>query len=145
MDRRRESLGFWAVYGLVLWAIGTVGLRLAGHYLFVPGRPLRLAAAYVLAVPLVLAVTYPAYERLGVLRSQRPRAAGAIVAANVVPDAFALGFFGALFPNMDPGAAAHVGAWLLWCYGLIVLTGLTGSWRRRSAHVGSRHAMGGTR
>lgn len=124
--KKTETL-FYGVYGLALWAIGAIVLRLAGDLVFQPGGGWRLALAFVLTVPLVVAFTTPVYERMGLPRAHWLGATVVILLSNVGPDALALAFFQGIFPNVDPEAARYVGAWLLWTYGVFLLTGFMAS------------------
>lgn len=125
MDRRRRvGIYFW--YGLGLWGAGTLLLRLAGQHLFDPDSPPRLAVAFALAVPVVIAATYPVFRRRVLPRDRWLAASVAIILANAGLDALAMIFFDEVFPNLEPGALGWVGAWLLWAYALFLDVGFAG-------------------
>ena len=59
--------------------------------------------------------------------ADRPAAAACIALPGMLLDTLSLSFFGSAFPNLhalSASADALFGAWLLWVYGLILLTGV---------------------
>ena len=85
---------------------------------------LALVALFALTVPLIAVATYPLYMLRGLDGRGRLVAVVYVVLAGMLLDIFSLSFFGAVFPNLSPAAIPYFGAWLLWAYAFILLTGL---------------------
>jgi hypothetical protein len=101
--------------GTAIWALGTLGLRLGGHYLLRPDHPLGTLWLFALSLPLMAWLV----RRL-CLRSRLPREewlAGAVAIAlpTLFLDPFSSAFFPSVFPNMAPQMAGVFGGWMLWC------------------------------
>lgn len=124
MNRR---LIFFVGWGLLLWLAATLFFRLVGQLLLVPGAPVLIIATFVLTVPLIAAVTYPAYAVGKLTDTGRPAAAVCVALPGMLLDVLGLAFFEMIFPNfasLSTSSDAVFGAWLLWAYGLILITGI---------------------
>lgn len=61
----RETGRLVVAWGLAVWFVVAVLIRLAGHLLLSPANPLVVVGFFVSVVPLMGLVTYPAYRWLG--------------------------------------------------------------------------------
>lgn len=129
LDRRT---GFQLVaWGLLVWAAVVVFLRLFGHVLLDPARPLIVAGFFLAVVPLMAIVTYPVYRVLGLGASSRPAAAVVMATPGMLLDVGLLLLAADLvFPTMTSKTVVNLGAILLFGYAIVLLTGLV---PRRSA------------
>jgi Family of unknown function (DUF5367) len=101
--------------GLVLWAVGTVILRLGGHWLLPPTA--GPATVVLFAVSFVVFAVV-ARQMCGRLDDDRWLAAGvSLVMPTLVLDPFSAAFFPVVFPNIPAGAAGVFGGWMLACCG----------------------------
>jgi len=100
--------------GLMVWLVGTVGLRLAGERLLPPSHG---ATAIVLLVAGAGASAWLVRRLCAGAQSSEDRLSGAvaIVLPTLCLDAFSATFFPAVFPNIAPGAAGFFGGWMLAC------------------------------
>lgn len=110
-------------YGFGLWLAATVVFRLFGGFVLVPGDGVRLVVLFVATVPGVAALMYVLYARKGLDGRKRAMAAVCVVLPGMLLDVFALAFFRAVYPNLEFAAAPVFGAFLLWAYALVLLTG----------------------
>jgi len=94
--------------GIVIWLIGTIGIRLGGQWLLRPRFALALYALSFIAMALVA-------PRL--LRGDRRSAVTLLMLPTLTLDALACIFFTTLYPNVDPAAAGLFGGWMLICCG----------------------------
>jgi hypothetical protein len=117
-------MGFFLLWGFVLWLGATIVFRVVGHILLAPEHPIVRLLTFIAAVPLIAVTTYPVYTWRGVRAGQRPAAAVGIALPGMLLDTLAVVFLAAVFPNLPPAAGAAFAAWLLWAYSLILLTGL---------------------
>ena len=104
------------LFGVILWAAGTVLLRVAGHIVFpngVAGTLLLYAASFALfafGVPWILA-------RLRIETHAWPYAALLLMLPTLILDPFTCALFPSIFPNMAASAAGAFGGWMLICCG----------------------------
>lgn len=99
--------------GLVLWLVGTLGIRFAGERLLHPERPLVTILLY--------AVSFAAMAFLvpRILSGSRDRRAAVtlLMLPTLTLDALACAFFTTVYPNVSPAAAGLFGGWMLICCG----------------------------
>ena len=112
------------MYGFLLWLVATVAFRLFGQFVLVPGGGLLLFVVFVLTVPGIAALMYPLYASRGLGGRDRLLAAVCVMLPGMVLDVFALAFFGVVYPNLGSATAPYFGAFLLWAYALVLVTGL---------------------
>jgi hypothetical protein len=113
----------WMI-GLALWAIGTVGIRLAGQYVLRPGHTAASVTLYAISF-ILMAWLVPNLCRGGEAdKSSKPRHNGMqfhalciIILPTLLLDAFATLFFPTVYPNVAAGAAPIFGGWMLICCG----------------------------
>ncbi|HEV2387734.1 MAG TPA: DUF5367 family protein [Candidatus Acidoferrales bacterium] len=108
------------VYGFALWAIGTVGLRLAGGRLLLPHQPARTISLYAASFALMAWVIPRICLGLRLERGLWFQAAALLMLPTFLLDPFSAAFFPSVFPNIDAGAAGVFGGWLLMCCAGIV-------------------------
>lgn len=121
------KLSFFVGWGFLLWLIATLFFRIVGQLLLDPGVLALVVATFVLTVPLIAVAVYPAYAFRRLSREDRPPAAICVALPGMLLDVLGLAFFETIFPNLSAlsGSTDGVfGAWLLWAYGLILITGI---------------------
>jgi hypothetical protein len=125
MSAARSQRGTFLTIGLLLWAAGTVLLRVAGHQLFptqLLGTLLLYAASFLLfalGVPFLLA-------RLRVPKEAWPYATALLILPTLLLDPLTCALFPSVFPNMPASAAGAFGGWMLICCGGAVVGTLRG-------------------
>lgn len=115
---------FFFAWGFLIWLAATVVFRLFGQFVLVPGDELRLAVVYLLTVPGIAAFMHLLYASKGLDGRDCLLAAACAVLPGMLLDVLAFAFFGVFYPNMQLAAAPYFGAFLLWAYVLVLLTGL---------------------
>lgn len=110
-------------WGLAVWAAVAVFVRLAGHVLLDPGRPLVVVGFFIAVIPLMALVTYPVYRWVGIGAAGRPAAAALMSLPGLFLDVLLVVGAGRAFPAMTAGAVINFGAILLFGYGVVLLTG----------------------
>ena len=114
----------WLVgWGLTVWAAVAVTIRLTGHVLLSPNRPVVVIGFFLAVVPLMAAVTYPVYHRLAIVYPDRPGAAAIMSLPGLFLDVVLVRFASTVFPAMPHGAVLNFVAILLFGYGIVLLTG----------------------
>ena len=99
--------------GLLLWAAGTVMLRIVGDGLLRPGAGPRAVALFAGSF-VSMALVAPALFRLLHLPGDVWFEAVALLTLpTLLLDAFSCLFFNRVFPNIAPGAAGMFGGWML--------------------------------
>jgi hypothetical protein len=102
--------------GLMLWAAGTVILRVAGHRVFPAGLTGTLIL-YAISFVLFAAGVPFLFTRLGVPRERWPYAAAWLILPTLLLDPLTCALFTSVFPNMPATAAGAFGGWMLICCG----------------------------
>lgn len=119
VDRTLTLLG----WGVGLWAVAAVAVRLAGQYVLVPD-PIVLGVLYAVTPPAMAAVALGLYRLYGVAPGERARAALLLVTSVAVLDACALLLYPTVFPNLTPGTARLFAIWVLVAYVGVFATAL---------------------
>ncbi len=102
-------------YGIGLWIVGTVALRLFGQRLLHPERYVSGLALLVISFVLMALLLRRLCARLHLPREQWPIGAISLALPTLLLDPFSSAFFPQVFPNIDPGAAGLFGGWMLCC------------------------------
>ena len=107
------SLAF--VIGIVLWIVGTIGVRLGGQRLLRPDHTAQTLLLYAASFGLMAFLIPRICHRLGLEKDARFRAATLLILPTLVLDPFSCVYFARIFPNLDPGSAGAFGGWMLIC------------------------------
>jgi hypothetical protein len=135
---RRTALRLVA-WGLTVWLVVAVSMRLVGHRLLSPSTPLVLLGFFAAVVPLMAAVTYPVYRWLDVSPAARATAAALMSLPGMLLDVLLVLVADAAFPTLGTGAVANFGAVLLFGYAVVLATGFVPrGWPPRSDRSGTR-------
>ena len=106
--------------GILLWIVGTVGVRLAGRGLLHSNRPVTSLILYLTSFVLMALVAPRIFRRLGLQKDSWPAAATLLMLPTLILDPFSAAFFSTVFPNVDPSAAGVFGGWMLiFCAGAV--------------------------
>ena len=103
------------LYGLGIWLVGTLGLRLAGQYLLRPGDSCGTLVLCAESCPLMGLIVRRICSRFQLPREQWLEAAFLIALPTLLLDPFSSAFFPVVFPNMASSVAGVFGGWMLWC------------------------------
>jgi hypothetical protein len=103
---------------LIIWAVASAALRLAGQFVF-GGRSIILLL--LISLPAMIAVATALLQRYR-LAEQRALAAIVLVAPGMLLDTVSAIWFPLIFPNIRPDAAGAFGGWLLFCNVVVLLT-----------------------
>lgn len=113
--------------GLLLWIVGTIAIRLGGHYILRTGRPFSTVTLYLLSFFLMGVLVRRILHGLGIKSESWCAAATLLMLPTLILDPFSCIFFGAVFPNLDPDIAGIFGGWMLiFCGGAVA-----GVWVKR--------------
>ena len=112
------------IAGALLWIAGTAGIRLAGSGLLRPDHAAQSVLLYILSFASMAWLVPRICKRLGWPWESWAKAATLLILPTLVLDPLSCVFFGAVFPNVDPGAAGIFGGWMLICCG----GGVAGVW-----------------
>ncbi|WP_143416170.1 DUF5367 family protein [Geobacillus sp. E263] len=123
---------YFFIWGFLVWLGATLIFRLFGHFFFNPENALLLLLSYLLVVPLIFLLTYPLYKLKGLTKDERLKAAIFIVLPGMFIDTIVLVVFTDVFTNLPVESDRYFGSWLLWAYGLILITGLPLKKRERN-------------
>jgi Family of unknown function (DUF5367) len=115
------------LYGLLLWVVGTIAIRLSGQAILRPGRPLSTVILYLVSFGL-MALLIPRIPRsLKIEKDSRFAAISLLILPTLLLDPFSCLLFSTIFPNVAPAAAGLFGGWMLIC----CAGAIAGSWLQR--------------
>ncbi|HXZ32377.1 MAG TPA: DUF5367 family protein [Terriglobales bacterium] len=115
------------IVGLLLWIAGTVVIRLEGQHILRTDKPHVILLLYLVSFVVMGLLVRRILHGLGVEKASWPAAATLLMLPTLILDPFSCLFFGAVFPNLDPGAAGAFGGWMLiFCGGAVA-----GVWVKR--------------
>ncbi len=101
------------LYGLAIWGVATLALRLVGEHVLIPGNWKGTLLLFALSFPLMAWVV----RRL--CRTLPPEqwlvGAFSVALPTLLLDPFSSAFFPVVFPNMAPQVAGVFGGWMLCC------------------------------
>ena len=103
------------LYGLGVWAVATLALRLAGQYLLHAGDWKGPLLLFAISFPLMALLARKICERFQLQREQWLRGAVSLALPTLLLDPFTSAFFPLVFPNMSREVAGVFGGWMLWC------------------------------
>lgn len=111
-------------YGLLIWFEATVIVRWFGGFVLIPGNTLLTVAVFLLTVPLVFAIGWFFFTAFQTKPLERAVTTILICAAGLVADAFVFVWIENVFPVMSATQERMFASWLLWAYGLGLLSGI---------------------
>jgi hypothetical protein len=103
------------LFGLAIWIVATVLLRLRGLHLLQPSRPTATLFLFAASFLLMALVARSLCRRLQLPRGQWPAGAISLALPMLLLDPFSSAFFPLVFPNMPPEVAGIFGGWMLIC------------------------------
>lgn len=114
---------FFLLHGVFIWLLATVLYRLMGDVLFTKTSFLTTMSNYVLGIPVAALLTLPFYRLRNLDAAQQKQAAVHMAVPGMLLDSMNSLFFRQIFPNMDFSIVNYFGAWLLFGYTLILVSG----------------------
>ncbi|MBW4517022.1 MAG: DUF5367 domain-containing protein [Timaviella obliquedivisa GSE-PSE-MK23-08B] len=124
---KRISYRFFFGMSFLIWLIATVVLRLWGHTLFVPASNLSMISSFLFSLTCLPLLVYVIFQWQKVPPHQRPEAAMYLAIPGMLLDVVTTYLFRQAFPNILSTANGAFGAWLLWGYAIVLVTGLVTS------------------
>ncbi len=120
----------------LIWLIATLTLRFWGQIFFIPNA-LIMSVDFLWSLFFLPPLVYGIFRWQKVPPQQRLDAAIWLAVPGMLLDVLTTYFFPQVFPNMVPSVDGPLGAWLLWGYAIVLITGLITS-RPISSTVGRR-------
>jgi hypothetical protein len=102
-------------YGLGIWIVATIALRIAGQHLLRPSDWKGTLILFAISFPLMAWLVRRLCRRFEPRPEQWPAGAISIALPTLLLDPFSSAFFPVVFPNMSPEVAGVFGGWMLWC------------------------------
>lgn len=124
---KRISYGFFFGMSFLIWLMATVVMRLWGHTFFIPDSNLSMVSSFLFSLTCLPLLVYAIFHRQKVLPRQRQEAAICLAIPGMLLDVVTTYCFAQAFPNILPTADGAFGAWLLWGYAIVLVTGLIAS------------------
>jgi len=110
--------------GFLIWFLATILFRVAGQYFFLTDNTLVMLSLYLAVIPALSLVAIQVYKKYKLSSQEKIIASVYMVISGMFLDAFCIQFFAWIFPNLPISADASFGAWLMWAYAIVLLTGI---------------------
>lgn len=122
----RPSLNYLqlALLGGGIWLIATFIIRRWGQVFFVPTNGVMMGLCFLTFLVTIPLITHGLVRGLNIPAHQRLSAVLGLALPGLFLDVLTTYWFPQIFPNLTPSAAGPFGAWLLWGYAVMLLTGL---------------------
>lgn len=124
---KRISYGFFFGMSFLIWLMATGVLRLWGHTFFIPNSNLSMVSSFLFSLVGLPLLVYAIFQWKRVPLHQRQEAAICLAIPGMLLDVVTTYCFAQAFPNILPTADGAFGAWLLWGYAIVLMTGLIAS------------------
>jgi hypothetical protein len=115
---------FWLAFGLTVWFVATVALRFFGQWIFLPDSVLAVTILFAASIPVMFALMQMAYSMTKVQPTEKLLGAVYVIVPGLLLDGLLYAAPTVLMPNLSVAQAGLVAAWLLWCYGWVLVTAL---------------------
>ncbi len=129
-NSKQIPYGFFGGMSVLVWLSATLALRLWGQYFFIPESRLSMVGMFSGSIALLPPLIYFLLQK--VQPQQQLEALLWLTIPSMLLDVDTIYFFAQAFPNLSPAANGAFGAWLVWSYAIVLITGLATS-RSRSA------------
>ena len=128
---KQISYRFFFFMSFLIWLIATLILRFWGQTFFIPDSNFSMIASFLFSLFFLPPLAYSLFNWQNVEPVVRKDAAICLAIPGMLLDVMATYFFPYFFPNMSSGANGVFGAWLLWGYAIVLITGLlTSQWKK---------------
>lgn len=129
------SYGFFFLMSFLVWLIATAIVRLWGHTFFIAENNLSMGGSFLFSLLCLPLLTYGLFRWKKVQPDQRRDAAICLAIPGMLLDVVTTYFFALVYPNVLPSADGAYGAWLLWGYALVLITGFIMGQKSKSPAV----------
>ena len=127
--------GFFFFMSFLIWLIATAIMRLWGHTFFIVENNLSMGGSFLFSLLCLPPLTYGLFRWQKVQPDQRRDAAICLTIPGMLLDVVTTYFFAQAYPNVLPTADGAYGAWLLWGYALVLITGFITGQKSKSPAV----------
>ncbi|MBD1925718.1 DUF5367 domain-containing protein [Trichocoleus sp. FACHB-90] len=136
-ENRSQSIfyGFFFFMSFLIWLVATVIMRLWGHTFFIPENNFSMGSSFLFSLVFLPLLAYALFRWKKVQPHQRRDAAICLAIPGMLLDVVTTYFFTQVFPNVLPAADGAFGAWLLWGYALVLITGFITGQKSKSQMV----------
>lgn len=118
------SYAFFLFASFAVWLIATLLMRFWGQNLFIVDSYVSMGGSFLFSLLCLPAFVYGLFRWQNVHPAQRREAAICLAIPGMLLDVVTTYFFDQVLPNISVTANGAFGAWLLWGYGLVLITGL---------------------
>lgn len=128
---KQISYGFFLFMSFMIWLVATLIIRFWGEIFFIPDSNVSMIASFLFSVFFLPPLAYSLFVWQNIEPMQRKDAAICLAIPGMLLDALTNYFFPYFFPNLPDAANGAFGAWLLWGYAIVLITGIfTSQWKK---------------
>ena len=120
-----RPLTLWAIgYGLLVWFETTIIIRWAVNLIFIPDSLAWTIGGFVVTAGLAFTVGWVFFSWFKTPPATRAASAVVICAVGLVANAFVFAWINDVFPNMTPEQQRLFAGWVVWAYGIGLISGI---------------------
>jgi len=121
---KEKYLLFSLIVGCLVWLSATILFRLAGQYFFIVDNTVVLIALYIVPIPALGFMSTAVFNKFKLSNLESVKSAAIMVLPGMVLDSLCIQFFEKVFPNMPEYYSKTFGAWLMFVYAIVLISGL---------------------
>ncbi|MFD2556084.1 DUF5367 domain-containing protein [Sphingobacterium tabacisoli] len=125
MKRRKDNyLLVSFIVGFMIWLLATIAFRVAGQHFFIVENVSVIVGLYILLIPALGFISTFLFSKLKLDNLESIKSAAIMVLPGMLMDTLCIQFFEKVFPNMPEMYSKTFGAWLMFAYSIVLISGL---------------------
>lgn len=112
------------IVGFLVWLSATLLFRIAGHHFFIVDNAWVMIGLYLLLIPALGVLSTSLFNKFKLSSLESVKSAAIMVLPGMLMDTFCIQFFEKVFPNMPEIYSKSFGAWLMFAYAVVLISGL---------------------
>ncbi|TDQ79172.1 DUF5367 domain-containing protein [Sphingobacterium yanglingense] len=112
------------IVGFLVWLSATALFRIAGHHFFIVENVPVMVGLYILLIPALGFLSTWLFNKFKLGNLESIKSAVIMVLPGMLMDSLCIQFFEIVFPNMPGIYSKTFGAWLMFAYAVVLISGL---------------------
>ncbi|MDR2283687.1 MAG: DUF5367 domain-containing protein [Sphingobacterium sp.] len=112
------------IVGFLIWLSATIVFRVAGQHFFIVENVSVMISLYILLIPALGFISTFLFNKFKLGNLESIKSAAIMVLPGMLMDTLCIQFFETVFPNMPEMYSKTFGAWLMFAYSIVLISGL---------------------